>query len=109
MADAGLWIFFACVLIGAGGGVLYDVLSPLRRLLVGRAPRFLAAFDGIFFVLFAAWFVFTSVLLSFPDFRAYMFFGSMLGFLFYRKSFHRILDFLFKMLYNKIKNRGNTF
>lgn len=107
MAATGLWTFFACVLVGAAGGVLYDVLYPLKLLIRKKAAKFVVAFDAIFFVLFAGLYVFASVAFAFPDFRGYMFAGCMLGFLLYLKSFHRILDFLFKMLYNKIKNRGH--
>ena len=106
--EAGIRIFCACLSVGAAGGIFYDVLYPLKLFIKKRANKFIPVFDALFCVLFAGIYIFASVWLAFPDFRGYMFFGCMLGFLLYLKSFHRILDFLFKMLYNRIKNRGNA-
>ena len=98
-----LYIFFACVLLGGAGGVVYDVFYPVRRLIERKTRKFAAAADVLFFFLFSLVYVAASVVFAFPVLRWYMFAGCMAGLILYLKSFHRILAFFCDMLYNKRK------
>ncbi len=100
MAEAELYIFCACVLCGGAGGVIYDVLYPLKLFIRKKNRKIAAAMDALFFVLFAGLYIFAAAAFAFPAFRWYMFAGCMAGLILYSKSFHRILAFFYDMLYN---------
>ncbi len=93
------YIFLVCAALGIFSGVLYDIIFcavyPFRKSWVKITA------DIFFAVLFTALYVFVSLLFSFPAFRLYMFLGCLCGFYLYLKSFHKIVAFFAKMLYNK--------
>lgn len=99
-----LGIFLISAVIGLIGGAVYDVLSlacfPFKKF------RFMpAVLEIVFCLLAAALFLFTSVKLHFPDFRLYMGASFLLGFVLYRKSFHKYVAFLGKIVYNEVGKR----
>lgn len=94
-----IYFFSICVLCGAASGIVYDFLYVIKRFLPGKKTCIFL--DVLFFVVFAGMYVFLSVLLEFPDFRPYFFFGCLVGLVLYLKSMHIILAFLINMLYNK--------
>ena len=117
------YIFLTCLFSGIIGGVIYDVIYVVKVLMFGveggNAPTSDKGkknderkskkkvergagifFDVLFFILFSALSVFIGTLFSFPDFRAYMFIGNLLGLLLYLKSVHIIVAFFIKRVYN---------
>lgn len=106
-------IFLACVSLGIASGLVYDVLYFLRCIVFGtdaaaykRAGRIcLAVADALYFAVFAAAFVFMSVALEFYEFRLYMAAGCAVGAIIYIKSFHIIVAFFVKKVYNKTADR----
>lgn len=104
-----IFVFLVCVLTGVVGGVLYEVFSFVcggAKLLCrgGKSAKALEfTTDVLFFLCFAALSVFVAVLFGFPDYRAYMTIGNLLGLILYLKSLHRIVAFFKKVCYNSIK------
>ena len=94
-------IFLICTALGLIGGILYDVLSclrfPFRKVRLVRLGT-----DVLFCLIYAVFFLFASVLFHFPDFRLFMAVGCLVGIFLYRKSFHKFVAFLGKMVYNEI-------
>ena len=115
------FIFMTCMLCGILSGVVYDVLFIARTILCGtdksaytvKDKIFIIAADVLYCLVFAAGFIFTSVMFDFDGFRLYMLIGCFLGALIYLKSFHLIVAFFCKKVYNTIterkeKNGGRT-
>ena len=104
MTDVSVQIYAAafCVLIGAGGGLLYEGVGIFRAFVPITALR--AAADVLFFCLFAALSVSVGAAVCLPDFRPYMLAAVVLGFWAERKSLHRILAFFARRLYNKYRS-----
>lgn len=95
------YVFLVCVLIGAAGGALYDAVALLR--LPFRAKWVHWVSDGLFCLLFAAGYLGVSVALMLPSARFYMCAALILGFVLYLKSFHKIVAFAAKKVYNICK------
>lgn len=115
------FIFMTCALCGIISGVVYDVLYVVRVVLCGvdksvytvKDKIFIAAADILYCLVFAAGFIFTSVMFGFEGLRLYMLIGCLLGALIYLKSFHLIVAFFCKKVYNKFtelkeKHGGRT-
>ena len=104
------FIFIVCLFCGIISGILYDVLFVARVFLCGADKRvytvkdriFIIAADILYCLTFAAGYIFTSVTFDFEGFRLYMLIGCGLGALLYLKSFHVIVAFSVKKVYNKI-------
>ena len=114
------FIFIVCLFCGIISGILYDVLFVARVFLCGADKRvytvkdriFIIAADILYCLTFAAGYIFTSVTFDFEGFRLYMLIGCGLGALLYLKSFHVIVAFSVKKVYNKLnlyleKKSGN--
>ena len=120
------FIFLICLCCGVVSGVFYDVLYIARSLIFLRASRrssaktdkvaktvkaedtvkaaetvAAAVCDLLTFAFLSALYVLASVLFDFPDARFYMFLACFCGFLLYIKSFHILVAFLKKKLYNR--------
>ncbi len=99
-----------CALCGVCSGVVYDVLYVARVFVCGtnkvnytlKDKIFTCVCDLIYFTVFAAMFIFLSVCFEFYEIRAYMLAGNVLGAIIYLKSFHIIIAFLIKKVYNII-------
>lgn len=115
------FIFMTCLFCGIVSGVVYDVLYIARTVLCGadkpaytlKDKIFVIAADILYCLVFAAGFIFTSVMFDFEGLRLYMLIGCFLGALIYLKSFHLIVAFFCKKVYNKIteikeKHGGRT-
>ncbi len=96
------YIFLVCVMLGVSGGILYDAFSPIRS--VFRRQWVRIACDFLFCVVFGAYYLFCSVALGFPSLRFYNLLGCILGIVLYLKSFHKIVAFFAKKVYNRIKS-----
>lgn len=96
-----LYILCASAFSGIIAGVLYEFFYLIRRFVKLRALKIF--FDVLFFFLFAAIFIFVSVVFDFPKMRLFMIIGAFLGFFIYNRTFHRIVAFLIEKLYNKFK------
>ncbi len=95
------YIFLVCVLCGVVGGALYDVFDGLQAPFHSRVGKIIAQL--CFCAVFALFYLYVSVRLGLPDFRAYMFLGCFAGFLLYLKSFHEIVAFFAGKVYNTAK------
>ena len=95
-----LYQFLVCASCGIASGVIYDALYCLRTALRGRAVTVVC--DILFFLLLACGYLFLSLLFGFPDLRPYLLLGLLLGLLLYLKSFHEIVAFFVKKVYNKV-------
>jgi hypothetical protein len=90
---------------------VYDVFYIARQIVCGVDKRaytvkdkiFIAVCDVLYFVIFAAMFIFTSVLFDFYELRLYMLVGAALGAILYLKSLHIFLAYFVKRVYNKCK------
>ncbi|MDE6585777.1 MAG: spore cortex biosynthesis protein YabQ [Clostridia bacterium] len=104
------FIFMICLFVGIVSGVVYDVLYVARVCLCGVDKKvytvkdrvFIAAADILYCLVFAAGFIFTSVMFDFEGLRLYMLAGCLIGALLYLKSFHLIVAFSAKKVYNKV-------
>lgn len=107
-----IFIFITCLFCGILSGTVYDVLYIARCVLCGinaqnytvKDKIFIFAADIIYFLVFAAGFIFISTMFGFTSLRLYMLIGCGLGALLYLKSFHQIVAFFAKKVYNKIAN-----
>ncbi len=105
-----IFIFLTCALCGVCSGIVYDVLYVARAFVCGtdkarftvKDKIFTCICDLIYFAVFAAMFVFTSVTFEFYSIRLYMLIGCALGAIIYLKSIHLIIAFLIKKVYNSI-------
>lgn len=110
-----IFIFMTCMLCGVLSGIIYDVLFIARTFVCGVDKKkytlkdkiFTVICDILYFAVFAAMFIFVSVLFEFYKIRLYMLIGSALGAIIYLKSLHLIIAFFIKKVYNKINITKN--
>lgn len=103
-----IYIFMICLFCGVVSGIAYDVLYIARSALCGveisaytvKDKIFLAICDLLYCAVFAAGFIFVSVMFGFEDLRLYMLLGCALGAIIYLKSFHIIVAFFARKVYN---------
>ncbi len=108
-----IFIFLTCACCGILSGIVYDVLYIARCAVCGIHKQaytvkdriFTAACDILYCLVFAAAFVFISVMFDFSGLRVYMFIGCVVGALLYLKSFHIFVAFSVKKVYNKITSK----
>jgi hypothetical protein len=111
-----VFIFLISALCGVLSGVVYDVFYIARQIVCGvnvsiytvKDKIFIAVCDILYFIIFAAMFIFTSILFNFYSIRLYMLLGAAFGALLYLKSIHLFLAFLIQQVYNKAKKRINV-
>lgn len=104
------FIFLTCLFCGVISGTVYDVLYVARCIVCGMDKTEYTAKDKIFIIIsdllyclvFAAGFIFVSVMFDFTSLRLYMLLGCILGALIYLKSFHTIVAFFTKKVYNTV-------
>ena len=111
-------VFCLCLAVGFIGGLIYEIFAFFRWIFgCGRGENkfFGGLLDFLFFVSFAIFCIFSSVLLRFSGFRVYMWLGFGLGGMIYSKTLRRIVAFLENMCYNlsckiviKAKARKNS-
>lgn len=105
-----VFIFLTCTLCGVCSGIVYEILYIARAFVCGidksvytvKDKIFTCICDLIYFLAFAAGFIFISVTFEFYQIRLYMLLSSILGAIIYLKSLHIIIAFLIKKVYNKI-------
>lgn len=105
-----VYIFIICLFCGVVSGVVYDILYIARCSLCGidksaytvKDKIFLIICDLLYCLVFAAGFIFVSVIFGFENLRAYMLIGCMIGAIIYLKSFHIIVAFFVRKVYNII-------
>ena len=108
-----IFIFLTCLLCGIISGLVYDVLYIARCVLCGvdkqsytvKDKIFIIAADIIYCLVLATGFIFVSVMFGFSSLRLYMLIGCVLGALLYLKSFHQIVAFFAKKVYNRVTSR----
>lgn len=108
-----VFVFLTCALLGVVSGAVYDVLYIARCAVCGVNVKaytlkdriFTAACDLVYFAALSAGYVFISVLFGFENFRLYMAAGCALGAILYLKSFHVIVAFFVKKVYNKLSKQ----
>lgn len=108
-----IFIFITCCVCGILSGIVYDVLYIARCCVCGihkqaytvKDKIFTAVCDIVYCLIFAAAFVFVSVMFEFKGLRLYMFLGCVLGALLYLKSFHIIVAFSVKKVYNRVTTK----
>ena len=98
-----IYCFLVSLLLGILGGLLYDALVLFRLPFKSKWARYLV--DFAFCAVFAGGYLLFSVYMGLPGLRAYMFLSCMLGFLLYRKSFHKTVAFFAEKIYNAYKGR----
>lgn len=105
-----IFIFITCACCGIISGIVYDILYVARCAVCGVEKRaytvkdriFTIACDILYCLIFAAMFIFTSVMFDFYELRLFMLAGCLLGAFLYLKSFHVFVAFSVKKVYNKI-------
>lgn len=111
-----IYIFIICLFCGVISGVVYDILYVVRCALSGidksaytlKDKIFLIVCDLLYCLTFAAGFIFVSVMFDFENLRAYMLIACVIGASIYLKSFHIIVAFLVKRVYNVITNKKES-
>ncbi len=101
VSEGQIFVFIACVAIGAVGGVCFSFSDLIKSGLKIKALGVITdtfAFISAFIIFQAAAYFF-----NFPSLRIYMVVGVFLGIFLYLKSFNIILAKLFKRLYNIIR------
>ncbi len=104
-----IFIFITCACCGVLSGIVYDILYIARCAVCGVESRAYTVKDKIFTIVcdivytlvFAAMFIFTSVMFDFYELRLFMLLGCVLGAILYLKSFHVFVAFLVGKVYNK--------
>lgn len=107
-----VFVLLTCTLCGVVCGVVYDFFYLIRCAVCGIDKRaytvkdiiFTAACDLLFFSVFAAAYIFTSVMFGFGGIRWYMIAGCAAGLILYLKSLHVIVAFSVKKVYNIVKS-----
>lgn len=105
-----LFVFITCTCLGVLSGIIYDVLYIARSAVCGinrqaytvKDKIFTAICDILYCIIFAVAFVFISVMFDFDSLRLYMLIACILGAFLYLKSFHIIVAFLVRKVYNTI-------
>ncbi len=92
--------FIICVTCGIVGGFVYDFLYCVRYPFRQKWVRIVT--DVVFWIFFAGIYLFVTVLIGMPDLRFFAFIGCILGLFLYLKSFHKIVAFLAKKVYNRL-------
>jgi hypothetical protein len=97
-----LKIFCVCLLFGFLGGVFHELFSgcvtPLKK---GKwEGRAWLVYEVVFFSSYGVAFVAIQSIFGFPDPRAYMYAGILIGFWLYSKNLRIILAFFKKVCYN---------
>lgn len=98
------------MLCGVLSGAVYEILYVARVFVCGINKKkytvkdkiFTILCDILYFAVFAAMFVFTSVTFEFYSLRLYMLIGCALGAIIYLKSLHVIIAICIKRVYNKL-------
>jgi hypothetical protein len=111
-----IFIFLTSCLCGVLSGVVYDIFYIARQIVCGVDKQvytvkdriFIAICDILYFIIFAAMFIFTSILFDFYQIRLYMLAGALLGAILYLKSLHIFLAYFIKQVYNTIKVKRNN-
>ena len=94
----------ACLLAGIAAGLCCEPFAAVSALTRERARAVSVLSDILYGVAAAAAFVCIATAFSLPDLRFYMLFFCGLGFLLWNRSFHRILAFWSKKLYNAYRS-----
>ncbi|MBO5046418.1 MAG: spore cortex biosynthesis protein YabQ [Clostridia bacterium] len=94
-----IFIFLVCITCGIASGIIYDAGYLVRTFF--RARIITIVTDVCFFLFFALLYVFLSLTFGLPNVRAYMLFGCLFGLFLYVKSFHGIVAFFSKKVYNR--------
>lgn len=108
-----LFIFISCLSCGILSGIVYDILYVIRcgvcgvqfKVYTTKDKIFTAICDIIYFVIFAGAYIFLSVIFEFEQIRFYMLLGCGIGIILYLKSFHVIVAFFVKKIYNNLNAR----
>ena len=91
VSDGQIYYFFECVLIGVVCGVFYIPFYASKRLI---RNKFAGVFSDMIFAAPCCFiYVYFSLRFDFPDFRIYMIFGVICGFLLENESFNNTLAF----------------
>ena len=108
-----VFYFITCACLGIASGIVYDVLYIARCAVCGvhkqcysvKDKIFTIVCDILYFLFFAALYVFISVIFGFDNLRLFMIAGCALGAILYLKSFHLFVAFFVNKLYNSIRLR----
>lgn len=95
------YIFLVSVACGLAGGVLYDGFHLLCVFFRARWVRIVC--DALFVVAFGGLYLLVAVSVGFPAPRFYIALGCVSGLLLYLISFHKIVAFFAKKVYNRIR------
>ena len=111
-------VFCLRLAVGFTCGLIYEIFAFFRWIVGcerGKNKVLGGILDFLFFISFAVFCIFSSVLLHFSGFRVYMWLGFGLGGMIYSKTLRRIVAFFENMCYNlsykiiiKAKARKNS-
>ena len=105
VASEQLKFFLSCLAMGFLGGACHDlfygVVTPMKNGKWEARANFI--YEIVYFLAFALAFVGLQARLGFPDPRAYLYFGILIGFWVYYKFFRIMLAFLKKVCYNIVR------
>lgn len=108
-----IFIFISCLSLGILSGTVYDILYIIRCSVCGVQLKYYTAKDKIFtivcdimyFVVLSSAYIFLSVIFEFEQTRFYMLLGCGIGIILYLKSFHLIVAFFVKKVYNSVHRK----
>ncbi len=105
-----LFTFCLSVVVGFVGGIFYEIFAIFRLIFHFERKKnkfWDVSFDILYLVGYAMYCIFASFILHFPNFRVYMWLGFGLGGLIYSKTLRRIVAFLEKICYTKLRGIAN--
>lgn len=92
--------FLICITCGIAGGFVYDFFYCVRYPFHAKWVKIVT--DVIYWVFFAALYLFVSILTGMPNLRFFTFAGCVIGLFLYLKSFHKIVAFFARKVYNRL-------
>ena len=110
-------LFFLSLGTGFVLGIIYDILRAIR-LTFSKSKTLIFIFDILYFIIFALFTLIFFLALNKGEFRSYMIFGEILGWIFYYISFgltakritdifvnilHKVFAFLFKLIFTPFR------
>ena len=98
VTSAQIYVFISWVAYGVVAGLVLVVNEIIKPFIKFKLLKILI--DVFAFVFLSVGYVYYSYKLSFPNYRAYMFFGVIIGVFLSNKSFYLILAKLVKNIYN---------
>ena len=96
-------VFITCITIGFISGIFFLIFLPIRKLISNKI--IILILDLFCFIFSTIFYIFIGFKFQFPNLRAYMLLGFLLGLFIYFETLHIPLAKLLKRVYNIISKK----